>query len=60
MDTAAPTQLPGEKEEVEGEVVEEGEKEIGAKMQELALAEGALPQHLLTALFTQSADGRQR
>jgi DnaJ family protein C protein 13 len=26
--------------------------------QELALAEGALPQHLLTALYTQSADGR--
>ena len=27
-------------------------------MQELALAEGALPQHLLSALYTQSADGR--
>ena len=39
-------------------IIEEGEKEIGAKMQELALAERALPQHLLTALFTQSADGR--
>lgn len=39
-------------------IIEEGEKEMGAKMQELALAEGALPQHLLTALFTQSADGR--
>ena len=26
--------------------------------QDLALAEGALPRHLHTALFTQSADGR--
>lgn len=39
-------------------IIEEGEEEIGARMQQLALAEGALPQHLLTALYTQSADGR--
>ena len=39
-------------------IIEEGEEEIGARMQELALAEGALPQHLLSALYTQSADGR--
>ena len=39
-------------------IIEEGEEEIGARMQELALAEGALPQHLLTAVYTQSADGR--
>jgi len=39
-------------------LIEEGEPEIGVKMQQLALAEGALPQHLLSALFTESADGR--
>ena len=39
-------------------IIEEGEEEIGAKMQELALAEGALPQHLLTSLFTNSEDKR--
>lgn len=39
-------------------IIEEGEAEIAAKMQELALAEGALPRHLLTALFTQGSDGR--
>ena len=39
-------------------IIEEGEEEVGARMQELALAEGALPQHLLSALYTQSADGR--
>lgn len=39
-------------------IIEEGEEEVGGRMQELALAEGALPQHLLNALFTQSADGR--
>lgn len=27
-------------------------------MQDLALAEGALPRHLLSALFTNSSDGR--
>ncbi|CAG2229949.1 DNAJC13 [Mytilus edulis] len=37
---------------------QEGDSEIAAKMQELALAEGALPKHLHTAMFTQSADNR--
>ena len=37
---------------------QEGEAEIAAKMQDLALAEGALPRHLHTAMFTQSSDGR--
>ena len=39
-------------------IIEEGSEEIGQKMQMLALAEGALPKHLLTALFTKSTDGR--
>ena len=39
-------------------IIEEGEAEIAAKMQELALAEGALPKHLHCAFFTQSSDGR--
>ncbi|XP_046397209.1 dnaJ homolog subfamily C member 13 [Ischnura elegans] len=33
-------------------IVEEGEAEVAARMQDLALAEGALPRHLLAALFT--------
>ncbi|KAK2150998.1 hypothetical protein LSH36_380g05005 [Paralvinella palmiformis] len=37
---------------------QEGEAEIAAKMQDLALAEGALPRHLLTAMFTNSIDSR--
>ena len=37
-------------------IIEEGEVEIGAKM--LALAEGALPQHLLISLLTNSEDKR--
>ena len=32
--------------------------EVSAKMQDLALAEGALPRHLHTAMFTQSTDNR--
>ena len=36
----------------------EGDAEIAAKMQDLALAEGALPRHLHTAMFTQSTDSR--
>ena len=32
--------------------------QVAAKMQELALAEGALPHHLHTAMYTQSADHR--
>ncbi|XP_072047448.1 dnaJ homolog subfamily C member 13-like isoform X2 [Amphiura filiformis] len=39
-------------------IIEEGNAEIAAKMQELALAEGALPRHLHTAMFTQSSDTR--
>ena len=39
-------------------IIEEGDSEIAAKMQELALAEGALPKHLHTAMFTQSMDNR--
>ena len=39
-------------------IIEEGEPEIAAKMQDLALAEGALPRHLHTAMFTQSNDTR--
>lgn len=39
-------------------IIEEGSEEIGRKMQLLALAEGALPIHLKTALFTKSADNR--
>jgi len=39
-------------------IIEEGDAEISAKMQDLALAEGALPSHLHTAMFTQSADSR--
>ncbi len=38
--------------------LQEGEPEIAAKMQDLALAEGALPRHLHTAMFTQSNDSR--
>ena len=39
-------------------IIEEGDPEIAAKMQGLALAEGALPSHLLTAMFTVSTDSR--
>lgn len=39
-------------------VIEEGDAEVAARMQDLALAEGALPRHLLTALFIQGTDGR--
>lgn len=39
-------------------IIEEGDAEIAAKMQDLALAEGALPKHLHTAMFTQSTDNR--
>lgn len=39
-------------------IIEEGSEEIGRKMQLLALAEGALPIHLRTALFTRSADNQ--
>lgn len=39
-------------------LIEEGEAEVAARMQTLALAEGALPRHLLAALYTQGSDGR--
>ncbi|KAK0045772.1 dnaJ subfamily C member 13-like isoform X1 [Biomphalaria pfeifferi] len=39
-------------------IIEEGDAEIAAKMQDLALSEGALPKHLHTAMFTQSTDSR--
>ncbi|XP_058039932.1 dnaJ homolog subfamily C member 13 isoform X7 [Ahaetulla prasina] len=41
-------------------IIEEGDKEIATKMQELALSEGALPRHLHTAMFTISTDQRMR
>lgn len=39
-------------------IIEEGAQEVSARMQELALAEGALPRHLLNSLFTSGTDGR--
>ena len=39
-------------------MVQEGDSGIAAKMQDLALAEGALPRHLHTAMYTQSTDNR--
>ena len=39
-------------------IIEEAEPEIAARMQDLALAEGALPTHLHTAMYTQSIDTR--
>ncbi len=39
-------------------IIEEGSEEVGRKMQLLALAEGALPIHLRTALFTKSSDNQ--
>ncbi|XP_043463949.1 dnaJ homolog subfamily C member 13 [Leptopilina heterotoma] len=39
-------------------IIEEGPQEMAAKMQELALAEGALPRHLLNSLFTVGSDSR--
>ncbi|KAF5295196.1 hypothetical protein FQA39_LY13201 [Lamprigera yunnana] len=39
-------------------LIEEGDAEVAARMQTLALSEGALPQHLLAALYTQGSDGR--
>lgn len=39
-------------------IIEEGDGEIAAKMQDLALAEGALLRHLHIALFKQSSDSR--
>ncbi|KAF7280153.1 hypothetical protein GWI33_006329 [Rhynchophorus ferrugineus] len=39
-------------------LIEEGDSEVAVKMQNLSLAEGALPRHLLAALYTQGSDGR--
>lgn len=39
-------------------LIEEGEDDVANRMQEMALAEGALPKHLHIALFTQSQDAR--
>lgn len=39
-------------------LIEEGDAEVAARMQSLALGEGALPRHLLAALYTQGSDGR--
>ncbi|XP_056440183.1 dnaJ homolog subfamily C member 13-like [Gadus chalcogrammus] len=39
-------------------IIEEGDKNIATKMQELALSEGALPRHLHTSMFTISSDQR--
>ena len=39
-------------------IIEEGTEEISSKMQELALAEGALLRHLHIALYSMSSDGR--
>ena len=39
-------------------IIEEADVETAARMQELSLAEGALPKHLHTAMFTSSTDNR--
>lgn len=39
-------------------LIEEGEADVAARMQTLALSEGALPRHLLASLFTEGSDGR--
>lgn len=39
-------------------IIEEGEPNVAKRMQELALSEGALLTHLLTALFTRDDDKR--
>ena len=39
-------------------IIEEGSQEMCERMQALSLAEGSLPRHLHTALFTQSLDNR--
>ena len=40
-------------------IIEEGSSDIAFKMQELALAEGALLRHLRTGLVTPATDSRQ-
>ena len=39
-------------------IIEEGTPETARKMQQLAMAEGALPIHLLKALYTHNKDNR--
>jgi DnaJ family protein C protein 13 len=39
-------------------IIEEGSPETGQKMQMLALAEGAVPIHLVKALYIKSEDNR--
>lgn len=39
-------------------LIEEGEADVAARMQTLALSEGALPRHLLASLYTEGSDGR--
>lgn len=39
-------------------IIEEGEQNVSKRMQELALAEGALIKHLQIGLFSQCSDGR--
>ncbi|XP_022662013.1 dnaJ homolog subfamily C member 13-like [Varroa jacobsoni] len=39
-------------------IIEEGESELAAKMQDLALAEAALPRHLLDALYASGSESR--
>ena len=39
-------------------LIEEGTEEISSGLQEMSLTAGALPQHLLTALFTTTQDRR--
>ncbi|CAH0774017.1 unnamed protein product [Bemisia tabaci] len=39
-------------------LIEEGEASVATRMQELALSEGALPCHLLTALYSSDSDSR--
>jgi DNAJ protein RME-8 N-terminal len=39
-------------------LIEEGSAEVGAKMQQLALTEGALPRHLQSALYLRGPEPR--
>ncbi len=38
-------------------VVEEGDEELAARMQHLALSEAAYPRHIMTALYTKKTAG---
>ena len=39
-------------------LIEEGPEEVGAKMQQLALSEGAVPRHLQSALYLRGPEPR--